>query len=323
MLYVLVTAEFPRVLIIDEPNSFLHPGASRALIEIFREHPEHQYIVSTHSPDLISASNPSTIHILRKKEGSTVIEKIDARETQHLRALLFEVGTRLSDVFGADSILWVEGKTEEICFPLIVQKMLKRPLSGVSIVGVLHTGDFESEDARSAFRLHEKLTQGQALLPPAIAFIFDRELRSEKAREDLVRLSQGKVSFLQRRTYENYLLHAGALSAVINGQPGFEDKQTTPTQIQAWIDAHASNADYYRKCKTRDFLQDIDAPRFLGALFSELSGNTLEYNKVEHSLALTEWLLDHDAASLQEIADLLADRLPASTGSPTTGMRPR
>lgn len=318
MLYVLVTADFPRILIIDEPNSFLHPGAVRALTEILREHPQHQYIISTHSPDLISASNPSTLHILRKKDGATVVEKVDAQETRHLRALLLEVGSRLSDVFGSDNVLWVEGKTEEICFPLIVQKRLKRPLSGVSIVGVLHTGDFDSEDARSAFRLYEKLTQGQALLPPAIAFIFDRELRPEKARQDLIRQSHGKVSFLQRRTYENYLLHAHALSSLLNGQPGFEDKQTTPVQVQAWLDAHASDAKYYLKAKTRIFLEDVDAPRLLGDLFAALSDNALEYNKVAHSLALTEWLLEHDPAPLQEIADLLFTKLLTVTSAPKT-----
>ncbi|WP_434391765.1 ATP-dependent nuclease [Melittangium boletus] len=311
MLYVLVTADVPRVLIIDEPNSFLHPGAVRALIEILREHPQHQYIISTHSPDLISACNPSTTHILRKKEGATVIESVDARETKHLRSLLMEVGARLSDVFGSDSVLWVEGKTEEICFPLIVQKMLKRPLSGVSIVGVLHTGDFDSADARSAFRIYEKLTGGQALLPPAIAFIFDRELRPEKDRQDLIRQSQGKVSFLQRRTYENYLLHAEALASVLKAQPGFESKQVTSEQVQAWIDKNSTEAEYYPKGKTRNFMEDVDAPRLLGDLFAAFSDNTLEYNKVQHSLALTEWLLEHAPAQFQEIADLLASKLPA------------
>lgn len=316
MLYVLVTAEFPRIILIDEPNSFLHPGAVRALVEIFREHPQHQYIISTHSPELISASTPSTLHIVRKK-GSTVVEQVDTRETQHLRSLLLEVGSRLSDVFGADSILWVEGKTEEICFPLIVQKLLKRPLSGVSIVGVLHTGDFDSEDAQATFRIYEKLSQGKALLPPAIAFIFDRELRPPKDREDLSRRSNGKVCFLSRRTYENYLLHPKALSAVLNAQPSFQESPTSPEQVQRWLADHASDDKYFRKAKTRDFLQDVDAPKLLGDLFSEFSDTRLEYNKVEHSLALTEWLIENDPSQLQELADILKSKLPPVTHSAT------
>ncbi len=310
MLYVLVTAEFSRVIIIDEPNSFLHPGAVRSLVEIFREHPQHQYIISTHSPEFIAASNPSTIHILRKK-GSTVVERVDAQETQQLRALLMEVGSRLSDVFGADKILWVEGKTEEICFPLIVQKFLRRPLSGVSIVGVLHTGDFDSEDAQAAFRIYEKLTQGKALLPPAIAFIFDRELRPEKDRIDLIRLSNKRVSFLSRRTYENYLLRPEAIATVLNKQPSFQEAPIHVTKVQDWLQAHSTDEKYYRKAKTRSFPEDVDAPKLLSDLFSELSGNTLAYNKVQHSLALTEWILENAPGQLQEIADILAAKLNA------------
>lgn len=58
ILFVILTAQFPRVIIIDEPQSFLHPGAAKKLIEIFKElgkngrFPEHQYIISTHSPTI-------------------------------------------------------------------------------------------------------------------------------------------------------------------------------------------------------------------------------------------------------------------------------
>jgi AAA15 family ATPase/GTPase len=40
ILYVVLTSDSPRIIIIDEPNSFLHPGAARKLIEILKEHPQ-------------------------------------------------------------------------------------------------------------------------------------------------------------------------------------------------------------------------------------------------------------------------------------------
>ena len=312
MLYVLVTADFPRVILIDEPNSFLHPGAVRALVEIFREHPQHQYIISTHSPELIAASNPSTVHILRRTQGTTHVESVDTQQARDLRTLLLEVGSRLSDVFGAESILWVEGPTEQLCFPLIVQQLLKRPLAGVSIVGVLHTGDFDAKkDTRSVFRIYERLTQqSSALLPPAIAFIFDREIRPEKDRTDLERESKGRVHFLGRRTYENYLLHAGAIATVLNEHPPFTEAPTTREHVQEWLDKHIREPKYYGKAKTQDYPQDIDAPKLLEDLFLELSENRLSYNKVEHSLALTEWLLTHAPEELKELAELLDTVLP-------------
>lgn len=312
MLYVLVTAETPRTLIIDEPNSFLHPGAVRVLVEILREHPQHQYIISTHSPEMIAASNPSTVHILRRTQGTTQVESVDTQQARDLRTLLLEVGSRLSDVFGAESVLWVEGPTEQLCFPLIVQQLLRRPLAGVSIVGVLHTGDFDAKkETRSVFRIYERLTQqGNALLPPAIAFIFDRELRPQKEREDLERESKSRVRFLGRRTYENYLLHTGAIAAVLNESPPFTEAATTRERVQEWLDAHIHEAKYYGKAKTQDYPQDIDAPKLLNDLFLELSENRLSYNKVEHSLALTEWLLAHTPEELKELAELLDKVLP-------------
>ena len=311
ILYVLATADHPRVIIIDEPSSFLHPGSAHALIEILREHPQHQYIVSTHSPEVISASSPTTVHVLRKK-GATSVEPINANAARHLRATLLEVGSRLSDVFGADGVLWVEGKTEEQCFPIIARKLLKRSVGRVAIVGVRPAGEqVDPEDTEAALRLYERLSQGAALLPPAIGFVFDRELRSEKSREDLIRESKGKVSFLPRRAYENYLLHPGAVAAVLNGTRPFLLRPTNADKVEAWMKAHASDERYYRKSSGKDFHVDINAPRFLSDLFADFSLGEFEYIKTEHSVAITEWLIEHEPKALKEVADLLASKLPS------------
>ena len=126
MLYVLLTAEYPRTIIIDEPQSFLNPGAVRKLLEILKQYSRHQFIITTHSPEIVSLVNPQTLFLLRKVEAETMITQLDSAEAQDQKLLLSEVGARLSDVFGADNILWVEGATEEVSFPLIVEKMLRK-----------------------------------------------------------------------------------------------------------------------------------------------------------------------------------------------------
>jgi predicted ATP-dependent endonuclease of OLD family len=55
ILYIVVTSREPRTIIIDEPNSFLHPGAAKKLIQILNKFPQHQYFISTHSPEILSA----------------------------------------------------------------------------------------------------------------------------------------------------------------------------------------------------------------------------------------------------------------------------
>lgn len=159
-------------------------------------------------------------------------------------------------------------------------------------------------------RIYERLSQGPALLPPAIGFIFDRELRSDKVRSDAEHQSKHRITFLPRRTYENYLLHPAAIAHVLFSVLLPQNTQLTEKDVRAWIEQHRDA--YFGKAKGRDFLQDVDAPKLLSALFFELSGQTLEYSKTEHSPMLTEWLLDHEPQELQEIASLIEEKLKRS-----------
>src|SRR6185369_12386335 len=113
-----ISSDEPRTILIDEPQSFLHPGAIRKLFEIFKRerNQKHQYIVTTHSPTVVTACNPCNVIMLHRDDNETKVKTIDANETTDLKLFLSEIGARLSDVFGADKILWVEGRTEEICF---------------------------------------------------------------------------------------------------------------------------------------------------------------------------------------------------------------
>jgi hypothetical protein len=307
ILYVIISSHTPRTIIIDEPNSFLHPGASRTLLEMLREHPQHQYIISTHSPEIIAASDPSTIHLVKNTDGISEVVAIDPAKVDDLQSLLLETGSRLSDVFGADNVLWVEGPTEQACFPKIIRGILRRPISGVSILGVLQTGDFESKtNASNAFRIYNRLTsQGNALLPPAIAFVFDRELRSEKDRAGLIKLGKDRIFFLLRRTYENYLLHAEAIAAILASEASLEMSQLEPKKIQDYLDAHITDRKYYQHSASKDPVADVDAPLLLQDLFYAFSEDKLRYNKIQHSIALTDWLIENQPDQLREVCDLI------------------
>jgi hypothetical protein len=61
----------------------LHPSAVKTLLRILQtHHADHQYIISAHSTEVIAASAPSTIHLIRRSGyGSTVEPSISARLT--------------------------------------------------------------------------------------------------------------------------------------------------------------------------------------------------------------------------------------------------
>ena len=195
ILYVVVTAPAPRIIVIDEPNSFLHPGAAKKLLAILKRMP-HQYIVTTHSPEIINSADPDILHLVKWDGLATSVETSDRGSLKHQRQILQELDIRLSDVFGADNILWVEGPTEAACFPLLLQ-YLKLHYAGTAILSLVAPDDLTGRKARSAlaWEVYERLSNGSGLLPPALVFSFDREQRTEIQIEDLKRRSKGKARF--------------------------------------------------------------------------------------------------------------------------------
>src|SRR2546427_2925835 len=276
ILYVVLNADLPHVILIDEPQSFLHPGAVRKLIEILKQHSQHQFVITTHSPTAVTPSDPDVLLLLRLREAETVIERLDVAEAGSLRTFLAEIGARLSDVFGADNILWVEGRTEEECFPKLLRRR-GRPLLGTAIVGVLQTGDFEGRRSRTTVEVYERLSRGSGLLPPAIAFIFDREGRSAAEQEDLRR--RGKIHFTPRRMYENYLLNPAAIAAITSDIVDFRTPPLTEGAVLEWLDQNRWNTRYFEALpleRTFDaWLRQVHGAKLLADLFSQLSEHRL------------------------------------------------
>jgi len=311
ILYVVLTADLPQVIIIDEPQSFLHPGAVRKLIDILKMYPQHQYIMTTHSPTVVTSSNPETLLMVTKEEAESRIQVINSEETRDLERYLSEIGARLSDVFGSDNILWVEGSTEETCFPLITKQLANIPLLGTTILGVKQTGDFEGDQSDLAFELYKRLSQGNGLLPKAIAFIFDREGRTETRRQDLEREGRGTVYFLRRRMYENYLLNPKAIAAITSQLGNFSSNQITEQEITAWVDEHKWDTQFFdtqiaeEEKKNEIWLEKVHGAKVLEKIFSELSETRYTYDKVEHGELLTKWIIKNSPSDLKDITELL------------------
>ena len=247
----------------------------------------------------------------------TAVSVMNSEDNRQLKILLDEVGVRLSDVFGMDQILWVEGPTEEKCYPLIIKEILKKPLRGIQVLAIKNTGDLEGKRSHIIFDVYDKLSGGQNLFPPAIGFLFDKELRNSQEIKDLQKRSQNPVKFLPRRMYENYLLHSEAIANILNDSDEYRENPISASDINEILNDFRHKKDYFSKKVSDENLSDeqwvdihIDGARVLKDIFSKLSEGRVEFSKTRDSVKLTEWLIENEATSLKEISDLLNEILP-------------
>lgn len=112
-----------KLLLIDEPEAFLHPEAVRALSRSLYEIGENMpLMISTHSPILIDLSQSHTsIQVFRigDKEAvqlfNTTKVQFDENDINNMKILNY-VDSYVNEFFFADKILIVEGDTEYIAF---------------------------------------------------------------------------------------------------------------------------------------------------------------------------------------------------------------
>lgn len=318
LLYVVTCSDINRTIIIDEPQSFLHPGAIRKLFKILNQHLEHQYIFATHSPTVINSAKNSSMILLEKKNYETIIQEIDSLDMENIKRVLKTIGVSISDIFGADYIIWVEGPTEEKAFSLLFEKLISPyEFSSIQICAVQQTGDLNGKKAKLVFEIYEKLSGGNRIIPPAICFIFDSENKTEKIKKDIKKNSKQDVFFLNRRMFENYILHKKAILSILKKRAQefkIEGIKITDKIILDWFISKFNKNKYYQhmgiksiELKYNDdiWYTKIHAAQFLNDIFYELLDEKYVYDKVIDSVDLVKWILENDIPFIKELNEEL------------------
>ncbi|MFN0314679.1 MAG: ATP-dependent nuclease, partial [Burkholderiales bacterium] len=298
MLYVVLTARHPQVIAIDEPNAFLHPRALRELLQILdSEGRQHQYILTAHSPDVLTAISPKTIGLLEFDGAMTTVRQVGPKNLAELRGGLADLGIRMTDLHGRDRVLWVEGQTEELVMPELLRHFCPEVAAGTAVLRVEHTGTFRKKgvDPSEVVKLYRRLSNSSVLVPPMVCILLDGEGRSEAERRKLESESNGVLRFLKKAMLENYLLHPGAVAATL-GRLG---ESTTTEVVDATI------------CETLgvktipENLDDVDGANVLSKTFAKLSEARLEFSKTRDVPLLVSWVLENHPVSLEALRRFL------------------
>ncbi|WP_132051836.1 ATP-dependent nuclease [Pseudocnuella soli] len=126
-----LSADKPRILLIDEPEAFLHPQSIRSAREALYKLAEienWQVMASTHSPIFIDVSKPHTtiIRLERNDCHSTKVvstDRLNFSEEERARlAMVRSCHPTVNEFFFADTIILVEGETEHLVFTILFQE---------------------------------------------------------------------------------------------------------------------------------------------------------------------------------------------------------
>lgn len=306
------------VIIIDEINSFLHPAAVKTLLRILQtDYAQHQFIVSTHSAEVISYSNAQTVNLVKRDGYRSYVEGRALSDITALREVTSQLGVSMTDVFAADRIIWVEGATEEICFPWLYQSSIGQPLPrGVIFTSVVATGDFfaRRRDREFVFQVYERLSQAAAPLVNAVVFSFDSEELREDEKADMKRISKGRLHFLPRRHIECYLINAEALLCFIT------ERDSASLQMEVGV-VHeklvqiakndSSFVEWHGDLSDPQWLGKVDAARLLAKACAELTEQRVTFNKKHDTLALMKIVQSLAPKQLDGLVDYIRSLVKA------------
>ena len=120
------------LLILEEPELFLHPHAKRMLSDILNDfirndgrNSENQIIITTHSEEFIHNVDIDNINVIRKTVEGTKKSRINKNnygDGKELQKLKIELQHKNTEMFFAEKVILVEGE-EQILIPCIVKKI--------------------------------------------------------------------------------------------------------------------------------------------------------------------------------------------------------
>lgn len=227
-------------IFLEEPESHLHAGAQRYLMEQLRKE-DRQVFITTHSSTFINAVHPFSLYQVLKVDGTTTIKHCDASTMDDV---FEDIGIRNSDVLLSDAVVFVEGKSDKDTLIALAETMGMSLVSKNISVLLMQGGTYAHRTAPIRSQLLEEMS-GKAPVPHL--FLLDRDERGDNEILKLEARLKNRVHFLTMRELENYLLVPRALLCALKAKHADNPPllqtiaTTTEDQVQQIISQTADN----------------------------------------------------------------------------------
>ena len=261
----------------------------------------HQYIISTHAPEVITLTNNRAFFVVKKSGYNSEVQTVDLRQRDNFQDVANLLGISMTDVFAADKIIWVEGPTEELCFPILYKAKGQQLPNGL-IMSSVTTGDFNAKrrDRAVVYEIYAKLSTASASLTTSIAFSFDSENLNKTDKAQMVKESGEKLVFLPRRHFECYLLHPDAITHFLNSQEDDTHRTHQVHDVERGLRNLAGESRFSPEnswagdLNDPNWLEKVDAAKLINECCNEMSETRVIFRKKRDTLTLLSFIIDRD-----------------------------
>lgn len=198
------------LMLVDEPEIYLHPDLQRRLLVILRE-AGPDILLATHSAEVISDADPSEVVLVNKARRSAK-RLTDERDVQTVLDTIGSVqNVALAQLAKNRRLLFVEG----LDFGLIrrfARKLRFNELASGADLTVVPAGGFGNWERVRGMAWGLEQTLGRQL---AIGVVLDRDFRPQEELDEITDELSKHCAFVwihHRKEIENYLLSIGALT---------------------------------------------------------------------------------------------------------------
>ncbi len=218
------------LLLIEEPELFLHPDLQKRLIEkIIAFLPAHQIFITSHSPFILNALPPNA-SLFRMQKDDTGASTARRFHPEEMGELFADLGIRPSDLLVNNGIIFVEGKTDAEIFKVLLADLIKEEkLEILTYSGKRHLVLTIIQE------VWERLTKNNIRL----LFILDGDEGNAKIRKELPAEQSKCLKILPVREIENFFLDPSILAPYLvqKYHDEFWDLRITSKEIKEMLNS--------------------------------------------------------------------------------------